>query len=161
MAVKELDLPDWWIGAGFVRNRVWDELHGYSKPTPLGDIDVIYFDTSNTSEVSENDYQKQLEQILPTDLWSVTNQARMYLINNDEPYTSSLDAVSYWPETATAIAVKLDINDRVIFKTTHGSEDLLNMIVRPTPVFENRQEIYQARLEKKNWSNIWPKLRFK
>ena len=27
-AVRELALPDWCIAAGFVRNRVWDHLHG-------------------------------------------------------------------------------------------------------------------------------------
>ena len=27
-AVRSLDLPDWCIAAGFVRNRVWDHLHG-------------------------------------------------------------------------------------------------------------------------------------
>ena len=27
-AVARLDLPDAWIGAGFIRNAVWDALHG-------------------------------------------------------------------------------------------------------------------------------------
>src|SRR5712664_2713902 len=27
-SVRTLDLPDWCIAAGFVRNRVWDHLHG-------------------------------------------------------------------------------------------------------------------------------------
>jgi hypothetical protein len=22
---RDLGLPDWWIGAGFLRNRIWDE----------------------------------------------------------------------------------------------------------------------------------------
>ena len=26
-AVRSLDLPDCWIGAGFVRNKVWDYKH--------------------------------------------------------------------------------------------------------------------------------------
>lgn len=27
-AVRTLELPDWIIGAGFVRNPIWDHLHG-------------------------------------------------------------------------------------------------------------------------------------
>src|SRR5690606_28178265 len=34
-----LDLPDAWIGAGAVRNPVFDHLHEL-KPAPLADIDV-------------------------------------------------------------------------------------------------------------------------
>ena len=37
------NLPDWCLAAGFVRNLVWDQLHGYPQPTPLNDFDFIYF----------------------------------------------------------------------------------------------------------------------
>lgn len=43
------NLPDWWLAAGFVRNLVWDQLHGYAQPTPLNDLDLIYFCTADTS----------------------------------------------------------------------------------------------------------------
>ena len=43
--VRGLELNDCWIGAGFVRNKVWDEKHGM-KRTELNDVDVIYFDKS-------------------------------------------------------------------------------------------------------------------
>ena len=42
-ALRTIDLPQGYIGAGFVRNAIWDELHEKVKPTPLNDIDVIYF----------------------------------------------------------------------------------------------------------------------
>ncbi|CAH7108283.1 hypothetical protein VCHA54P496_10681 [Vibrio chagasii] len=42
--VAQLDLPQCYVAAGFVRNLVWDHLHGFDNPTPLNDIDVIYFD---------------------------------------------------------------------------------------------------------------------
>ncbi|WP_434154138.1 nucleotidyltransferase family protein [Pseudomonas sp. JZ134] len=32
--VAQLHLPDAWVAAGFVRNLVWDHLHGYTVPTP-------------------------------------------------------------------------------------------------------------------------------
>lgn len=39
--MKSLALPDWWIGAGFVRSKVWDMLHKYTKRTPLGIDDLV------------------------------------------------------------------------------------------------------------------------
>jgi hypothetical protein len=41
-AVRSLALPDCWIGAGFVRNAVWDHLHGREPAFPGTDVDVIW-----------------------------------------------------------------------------------------------------------------------
>src|SRR5919201_6845633 len=43
-AARAVDLPDWFVGAGAIRNTVWDYLHGYTMPTPLADVDVVFFD---------------------------------------------------------------------------------------------------------------------
>lgn len=155
-AVQSLSLPDWWIGAGFVRNKIWDILSGDIK-TPPGDIDVVYFDTSDLSEETENCHQLHLEEIFPTGKWSVTNQARMHKENGDDPYTSSLNAIAHWPETATAVAVTLNDANRVIFQAPCGSEDLLAMIIRPTPCFIKKEEAFLKRVEKKMWFKKWPK----
>ena len=33
------------IGAGFVRNKVWDFLHEFSEPSAgMSDVDLVYFD---------------------------------------------------------------------------------------------------------------------
>lgn len=42
--VKSLNLPDWWVCAGFVRSKIWDRQHGFDRASPLPDMDVIYFD---------------------------------------------------------------------------------------------------------------------
>ncbi len=48
--VRELDLPDCWVAAGFVRCCVWDHLHQRS-PSPLShDIDVIWYDPSKATQ---------------------------------------------------------------------------------------------------------------
>jgi uncharacterized protein len=158
-AVKTLNPPDWWIGAGFVRNKIWDTLNGINR-TPLSDIDVVFFDTNDLSESKEKDYQVRLEKVFPTGKWSVTNQARMSAINSDPEYSSSLDAISHWPETATAIAVTLDSCNHIVFKATHGCADLLNMKVRPTPTFTKKMEAFNERRVEKNWIAIWPNLKF-
>jgi hypothetical protein len=45
-AAKTLNLPDWWICAGFVRSKVWD-ITDFSVRTTIPDIDVIYFNPTN------------------------------------------------------------------------------------------------------------------
>lgn len=37
-----LNLPDWWICAGFVRLKIRDTLHGFNERTEIPDVDVIY-----------------------------------------------------------------------------------------------------------------------
>ncbi len=46
-AVRELNLPDWFIAAGFVRNAIWDHIHDLPM-TSLNDIDVVYFDRNDS-----------------------------------------------------------------------------------------------------------------
>ena len=46
---RELRMPDWFIGAGFVRNKVWDFLHEFSEPNAgMSGVDLVYFDPRGT-----------------------------------------------------------------------------------------------------------------
>ena len=55
--VDTLHLPDWWICAGYIRAKIWDHLHGYDAPTQTDDVDVIYFDPTQTSERIEKELE--------------------------------------------------------------------------------------------------------
>lgn len=160
-AATKLNLPDWWIGAGFVRNKIWDVLHGYTKRTPLHDVDVIYLDKTDTVEKKEKEYEQQLNQLIPDIPWSVKNQARMHTKHNDIPYTSTTQALSYWVETATCMGVRLDTNGKLELTAPHGTQDLFNLILRPSPrIYEQKKlKVFYDRIKKKEWQNIWPKLR--
>jgi hypothetical protein len=96
--VSKLGLPQCYIAAGFVRNLVWDALHGFDAATPLNDVDVIYFALDESDPKAYLQYESQLNQLMPEINWQVRNQALMHTRNGDLPYTSSLDAMSYWPE---------------------------------------------------------------
>jgi hypothetical protein len=98
-AVAALDLPDCWIGAGFLRAPVWDFLHGFERPTPLDDIDVIYFDPAHREPQADQALEPRLEALAPGLPWSVRNQARMHERNGDQAYGSSADALGHWLET--------------------------------------------------------------
>ena len=161
-AVRAEDLWDGWICAGFVRSKIWDTLHGFNERTPLPDIDVIYFDDRNICEKEEKKIENNLTSILSGIPWSVKNEARMHLQNSVEPYTSSRDAVAKFPETATALGVKLDSRNNVILLAPHGVEDVINLTVKPTPYFgadKQRMAVYEERVRNKNWDFTWDQLK--
>ncbi|MES2780109.1 MAG: nucleotidyltransferase family protein [Bacteroidota bacterium] len=154
--VKELGLPDCWIGAGFIRNSVWDYLHYKQSDHSVDDVDVIFFDAENTSIVYENQLELALRQINPSLKWSVKNQERMRVKYNLN-YVSSIEAISYWPETATCIAARLNISDQLEIISPYGIDDLMNMIVKPSP--NSSPEVFYKRLTEKKWQERWPMLR--
>lgn len=158
--VQSLNLPNWWIGAGFVRNKVWDSLHSYTARTPLNDIDVIFFDAGQLDKSVETALEKKLTTQMPGTLWSVTNQARMTRDRDGERYRSLKEALSEWPETATAVAVNLDDYDHVQLNAPLGIDDLVNLRVCPTTSFMKQREKYEERQARKNWAVKWPKLTF-
>src|SRR5262249_20762208 len=82
-AVAELQLPDAWIGAGFVRNAVWDALTGRG-PAALNDVDVVYFDRSDLRAERDRSVEADLVRTIASAPWSVKNQARMHVRNGDE-----------------------------------------------------------------------------
>lgn len=158
-AARSLDLPDWWVCAGFVRAKVWDTLHGFSNRTHLQDVDVVYYNKSDLSEETEKELESKLKSLLPKVPWSVKNEARMHLINDLSPYISSVDAISKFPETATALGLKLDDKNNIILTAPWGIEDLLALKIKPTPLFAEDSKlfgVYLERIEKKNWKLLWP-----
>jgi len=160
-AVRALGLPDWAIGAGFVRARVWDELTGQAR-TPLGDVDVLYFDPAETDPAADAALERKLTDIRPDVPWSVTNQARMHARNADDPYRDTADALRFWLETPTAVAVRLEANGTITVLAPLGLDDLFDLVVRPTPETGKRPDKMAAcrhRLATKTWPQTWPGLR--
>lgn len=157
-AVRTLQLPDWAIGAGFVRALVWDRLTERGR-TPLGDVDVLYFDSSDDSEQREKENERVLGQELPGIPWSVKNQARMHVRNQTDPYTSTEDAMRFWLETPTAVAVRIEHDDSLTVLAPYGLSDLFQMVIRPTPQAKNKMDQFEARLAQKPWLRIWPNIK--
>jgi len=164
--VEKLNLDDWWIGAGFVRSKVWDTLHDFSKRTLLPDVDVIYFnkndyqldESKKESTKMEIFYENKLKEIMPETKWSVTNQARMHLFHGDGAYKSSVEAMSQWVETATCVGVKL-INNKIILAAPRGIDDLTNLVLRPINNSEGVKKLFENRIVSKGWLKKWPKLK--
>ncbi|WP_214849309.1 nucleotidyltransferase family protein [Exiguobacterium sp. s138] len=145
--VDRLGLPDAWICAGYIRSLVW----GLTL-TGEQDIDVVYYDATDTSEATEKQYEEQLKSWQPLP-WSVKNQARMHLKNGLPPYQSTCDAIAHFPETVTAIAAKLTDGQLQLY-LAYGAADLQTRTIRPTPLFSKglpRHTIFQKRVAGKGW----------
>ncbi len=160
--VRDLGLPDAWIGAGFVRNAVWDALTRRAHDPRAHDVDVAFFDPLLVDEARAHDAERTLERrlelALPGLRWSVTNQARMAAPNGDAPYRDTADAIAHWPETATAVAAQLDADGRIQLLAPHGLEDLLALVVRATPAFARKHEAWEKRTREKAWQARWPEV---
>lgn len=156
--VRDVGPPDAWIGAGFVRNAVWDAAHGHAQVTPLADVDVLYFAADCLDAEADETWERRLRKACPGVPWSVRNQARMHLRNGDAGYRDCADAMRHWPEVCTAVAVRLR-GDGLELLAPLGVDDLLDLRVRPTERFRAKPERYRERLAAKNWLTRWPKLR--
>jgi|GEM_PF-110898 len=158
IALREVD-TSLYLGGGLIRNAVWDFLHGYRSPTAVDDVDVIHFNPDNIQKSYDEAIQRRLYGKLPNVKWSVKNQARMHCVNNEPPYNSIENAISHWPETATAFIARLNDQGGIEFIAPYGFDDLLRLLVINTPPFENRTDAIRSRIEKKHWMTIWPRLR--
>ena len=156
--VRDLELPDCWIGGGFVRSPVWDRLSGRAPAFPDGDIDVLWFDPARSDSAIDAQLEEHLSALDPSLDWSVKNQARMHLRNGDTPYASTADAMRYWVETATAVAVRL-AGDEIEALAPLGFDDLFSMTLRPTPAFARvKCAVFHKRRQLKRWQERWPRL---
>ena len=159
-AARSLALPDWCIAAGFVRNRVWDHLHGISPPRAVADIDVIYYDAADTDRAREAEFEARLAALVPGAPWQVRNQARMHVWKNLPQHKSTEDSMLYWLETVTPIGVRLESDDSLTVVAPLGVDDLLNLICRPTAFGRLQRAEYNERIASKRWRELWPKVQF-
>ncbi|HJS85995.1 MAG TPA: nucleotidyltransferase family protein [Acetobacteraceae bacterium] len=158
--VRSLRLPDYWIGAGFIRNAVWSHLHRRPAPCLSGDVDVLWFCPERVAGSADKEVEAALRAMEPSVCWSVKNQARMHLRNGDPPYASTLDAMRHWPETATAVATRLTEDGRCELAAPFGLGDLFGLILSPTPRFMGgKHHVYLDRIQSKGWLATWPLLR--
>jgi hypothetical protein len=150
--------PGAWIGAGFLRNAVWDALSGRDPAAiPPDDLDVVFHDAADVSAVRDRGAEARLARAAPGRPWSVTNQARMHVRNGHAPYIDLADALAHWPETATAIAARLGPTSIEIL-APHGLTDLFALILRPTPAHGADPAAMHARIAAKSWLSRWPRL---
>jgi uncharacterized protein len=163
VAARGVDAPEWLIGAGALRNAVWDRLHGFAEPTPLADVDVGFFDPHDLSDARDDGVEAALRSRLPGVPWQAKNQAAVHLWYprrfgfEVEPFASAAEAVATFPETATAVAVRLEADDSLTVTAPYGLDDLLGLVHRHNPR-RATVELYEQRLASKRIAERWPRV---
>jgi uncharacterized protein len=162
-AVRALHLKSWCIGAGAVRNLVWDHLHKFEAPTELNDVDVAYFDPDDLRPETEQAIQAVLSACSPSVPWEVTNQAAVHLWFEGHfghpvaPLSSLQEAVASWPEFATSVGLTLREDSTIEVIAPYGLSDLFSVVVRRNPARINI-ETYRRRIAEKRYLERWPKV---
>ncbi|RJT45476.1 nucleotidyltransferase family protein [Rahnella woolbedingensis] len=158
LQASPLGLNDAWLAAGFVRNLVWDRLHGYENATPLNDIDVVYFNPEDCSVAKDEHYEQLLLEKSPDFPWSVKNQARMHERHGHAPYVSSAQAMSHWVEVETAIGARINAAGQIELNAPLGLDALFTFTITPNPRHAIAA-VFAERVSSKGWLARWPKLR--
>jgi uncharacterized protein len=160
--VEELELPNWYLGAGCIPQTVWNALHGFSATDHIRDYDVPYFDAADTSYEAENRRIRHAENLfadLPVTI-ELRNQARVHVWYEGhfgypiEAYKSVEDAIGSWPTTATAIGIR-GIPGGLAVYAPFGLGAVLGMVARPNKRQITR-EIYVRKISR--WRRCWHKL---
>ncbi|MGH8982969.1 MAG: nucleotidyltransferase family protein [Acidimicrobiia bacterium] len=164
-AAADVAAPNCWVGAGVVRDLVWDTRFGDGfHPDHVKDVDVVFFDPTDLRPERDQEIEEALVRRDGRVPWEAKNQAAVHTWYarrfgiEVEPLSSSLDAIATWPEFATAVGVRLDRVGRVEVAAPYGLDDLLDGVLRRNPRRVTLEE-YRRRLERKQPHLRWPRLR--
>ena len=132
-AISQLNLPDWWLAGGALRNTVWRSIFGEDCQLFIKDFDIAFFD-----QTGDRDQELAAKAILtnqfPDYLFDIKNQASFARWRSGKKtFTSTEDGIENWLHTTAAIGVRLNNRGEWEFFTPYGLEDLFNGIVRATP----------------------------
>lgn len=154
--------PDAYIAAGLIRNLVWSQLHGQPYVLAQTEADVIYFDAKDDG-IRQREIQSQLQQLFPEMTWDVVNQAyvhQWYRTDTGqmiEPLCSVEHALSLWPETATAVALRLNAQNSLECIAPFGLQDLFELKLRWNASLVSHA-VFAQRIQSKCFRAKWPKL---
>jgi uncharacterized protein len=151
----------WCIGAGTIRELVWDDLHGFAGRLP-DDVDLAFFDAA-ASASAELGIAEQLRQLQPLVPWDVVNQAKAHLLSKnskDLPFSSLGDAVAAWPETATAVGVWWEPGTGLRVLAPLGLSDLFGAILRASRQLRD-PAVFLERYRIKRWPERYPKVQLR
>lgn len=126
------------------------------------DIDVVFHDAHHQPG-HDAVVARALARRMPDVRWEVVNQAWVHTWLRDGhgaavPARASLaDAIATWPETATAIAARLDESGELCLMAPLGLDDLMALRLRHHPAVTTRAQ-FLARVGGKGWLARWPRL---
>jgi hypothetical protein len=139
-AIAHLNLPDWWLAGGAVRNTVWRSIFGSECELFIKDFDIAFFDLVGNRD-QELVAKATLNHQFPEYEFDVKNQASFERWRTGkQTFSSTEDGITNWLHTATAVGVKINAQGEWQFFTPYGLDDLFAGVVRPTPIHINNPE---------------------
>lgn len=160
---REANLPNWYIGAGLIRNYVWDFLHGWPQRTPIRDVDFIYYSPDAIDEVR---VRAMLAKKMPKIDWDLKNSAFVHAWYANKGIVrpalkSSEEDIDGWPETASCVGVRLQADDELLIYVPYEVDDLLNMVFRRNKnnQYSVNEEVFRKRVIDKKIKERWPKVK--
>jgi hypothetical protein len=159
--LKESELKDWYITAGFIKQTYYNLRHGFEIHNLIKDIDTAYFDKNPRNKKNDERIEGELEHLINKRITvDVKNQAFVHLWYKSifgydiPPYISVLEAIDSFPTTSTAVGIT-NINGAESVYSTFGLNDLYNMILRPNKR-QITKEIYKSNKRKieANWPMV-------
>jgi hypothetical protein len=161
-AVRAVGPRGAYVAAGAVRDTVWNSLTGRVSSRPSGDVDVVYWADSESAEEPRR-HEARLRALEPDIDWEVTNQATIHLWHRRVrgikivPHQSVADGLASWPETATAVGIRLAPDGGIDVVAPFGLADLfaLRLLHNPT---QTGPDVFWERIEAKQWLRRWPEL---
>ncbi|MBK1986407.1 nucleotidyltransferase family protein [Sphaerospermopsis aphanizomenoides BCCUSP55] len=136
-AISAVNLPNWWLAGGAVRNTVWRSLFGEECALFIKDFDIAFFDDTGNRE-QELLAKSTLKTQFPEQEFDVKNQASFGRWRSGNIiFHSTENGIENWLHTATAVGVRMNKNGEWQFFTPYGLDDLFNGLIRPTPAHIN------------------------
>jgi len=161
--LRDDGLPDHLLVAGAIYNLVWNRLTGRPDVTGINDIDVFYYDASDTGWDAEDVVIKRLDTRfahLPLPV-QVRNQARVHLWFPQkfgtpfQPLTSSAEMLGRYASKTHSVGARLEANDTMTIVAPFGLDHIFSMRIVPNPVLDNKKahETKAARAQ-----SMWPEV---
>lgn len=156
-ASMSIDLPNWCIVGGLIRDLAWGRILG--REVVPRDIDLIYFDPLRTTPESDWEIEEHLSQIsgLP---FRLNNQARMHQFNSESKYTSVIDAMTKFPTTVSAIGITGSEDLSPLVFSIFGYGALFEPVFQITPHFSStgREGDFDEYLRRNGLFDRWPEV---
>ena len=152
-----------YLSAGVIRNLIWAHLHDEDYSLKNTEIDIIFYDEKDDGTQNLK-IERVLVEVFPDIDWDIVNQALVhgwYVTDQGKkipPLSSIEHALSLWPETATAVAIRLNLDNEFECISPFGLSDLFELKLRWNKALVS-EETFIARLKQKKFLEKWPKLK--
>lgn len=162
-ALSEDGLPDHLLVAGAIYNLVWNRLTGRPDLAGINDIDVFYYDASDTGWDAEDVVIQRLATRfahLPLPV-QVRNQARVHLWFPQKfgaafsPLASSGEMLGRYASKTHAVGARLDTDGTMSIVAPFGLDDIFSMRIVPNPVLANKKA-HEAKAARAR--SMWPEV---